>query len=107
MNHKVIKHSPLTEASYYILLSLKSPIHGYGIIKKVEEMTNGRLLLSAGTLYGVIMKFMKTNLIKLVSEQVTSKKKKEYVITQDGIDLLNYELKRLKEMVSNSEIEVR
>ena len=42
----------LTEAVYYILLSLLSPLHGYGIMQKVESMSGGRLRLAAGTLYG-------------------------------------------------------
>ena len=107
MEDKFRKYSPLTEATYYILLSLQRPLHGYGIIKKVENMTDGRLILAAGTLYGAIRKLISYNLITLVSEDVNNKKKKEYLITDDGIDLLNFELLRIKKMVSNSVIEVR
>ncbi len=48
----IVKHSPLTESSFYILLSLTKPLHGYGIIKEVEIMSNSRVKLAAGTLYG-------------------------------------------------------
>jgi len=97
----LIKLSPLTEATYYILLSLRAPLHGYGIIKNVEEITNGRLKLAAGTLYGVIQNLIKYNLIILYNIEENNKKKKEYLITNDGLDLLKYETKRLKEMIKN------
>lgn len=50
------KHIVLTEAYYYILLSLFKPLHGYGIMKKIAEMSDGRVKLAAGTLYGALSK---------------------------------------------------
>ena len=44
----------LTEGVYYILLSLTQPLHGYGIMQRVEEMSGGRLRMAAGTLYGAL-----------------------------------------------------
>ena len=44
----------LTEAVYYILLSLTDPLHGYGIMQNVEKLSGGRVRLAAGTLYGAI-----------------------------------------------------
>ena len=44
----------LTEAVFYILLALQKPLHGYGIMQETSELSNGRLILSAGTLYGAI-----------------------------------------------------
>ena len=70
-------------------------------------MTDGRLILAAGTLYGAISKLISYKLITLVSEDVSNKRKKEYLITDEGIDLLNFELLRIKKMVSNSIIEVK
>ena len=49
MNVKAQKYIPLTEATYYILLSLVKPMHGYGIMQMVEEMTNGEVKLGPGT----------------------------------------------------------
>ena len=46
MNGKAQKYIPLTEATYYILLSLVKPMHGYGIMQMVEEMTNGEVKLN-------------------------------------------------------------
>ena len=48
------EHIALTEAFYYILLSLYQPLHGYGIMQKAEEFSGGRVRLAAGTLYGAL-----------------------------------------------------
>ncbi len=94
----VQKFSPLTEASFFILLALNEPNHGYGIIKYVEEKTDGRLKLAPGTLYGVITTFLRNKLISL--EKIEGpKKKKTYRTTELGFTLLNHEVSRLKEMV--------
>ena len=68
MSKYVMKFSPLTETSYYILLSLIAPLHGYGIIKKVEEMSDGRIKLAAGTLYGAFTSLVNHKLIVLIGE---------------------------------------
>ena len=53
MNTKARKYIPLTEATYYILLSLVKPMHGYGIMQMVEEMTNGEVKLGPGLYTGI------------------------------------------------------
>ena len=63
MNTKARKYIPLTEATYYILLSLVKPMHGYGIMQMVEEMTNGEVKLGPGTLYGNTTKLLKEKLM--------------------------------------------
>jgi len=107
MEKKLLKFAPLSEATYYILLSLTKPLHGYGIIKKVELLTKKRLILAPGTLYGAIKTLLVNNLILLVSEDLDGKKKKMYEITYNGKKLLNYEINRLREMVSNGANELR
>ena len=94
--------TPLTEAFYYILLALRKPNHGYGIIQEVEELTNGRVQLGAGTLYGALQTLEKRAWIKLYSEDDSSRKKKEYIITPLGRKAFEKELERLKELVNNS-----
>lgn len=106
MDKKLLKFSPLTEATYYILLSLNNPLHGYGIIKKVEHLTDKRLRLAPGTLYGAISTLVQNELITLISEDKQGKGKKMYEITTPGKKLLYYEIKRLKEMVNNGIEEV-
>ncbi|HPU42023.1 MAG TPA: helix-turn-helix transcriptional regulator, partial [Acetivibrio clariflavus] len=75
---------PLTEAIFYILLAVRKPNHGYGIIQEVTEITGGRVILGPGTLYGAINSLLSKKWIKLYSEDKTSRKKKEYLITDDG-----------------------
>ena len=94
--------TPLTEAFYYILLALRKPNHGYGIIQEVEELTNGRVQLGAGTLYGALQTLEKRAWIELYSEDDSSRKKKEYIITPLGRKAFEKELERLKELVNNS-----
>ena len=96
------KQGALTEGVYYILLSLHNPLHGYGIIKNVEEITDGRVVLAAGTLYGAINSLLKKEWIVLISEEVETGKK-EYVITDKGKIAFDLELNRLKELVKNGE----
>ena len=100
------KLSPLTEATYYILLALVNPMHGYGIIKKVEEMSEGRVVLAAGTLYGALSKLLSYKLIELVGEDEDNPRRKIYSISDEGLDLLNYEITRLSEMVKNGKNEM-
>lgn len=90
----------LTEAVYYILLSLMQPLHGYGIMQNVEQLSGGRLRLAAGTLYGAISSMLDKGWITALDGAADSRKK-EYVITEAGRDILRAEYTRLKELVSN------
>ena len=92
--------NPLTEAVYYILLSLMQPLHGYGIMQNVEQLSGGRLRLAAGTLYGAISSMLDKGWITALDGAADSRKK-EYVITEAGRDILRAEYTRLKELVSN------
>ncbi|MCE9676389.1 PadR family transcriptional regulator [Paraclostridium bifermentans] len=91
-----VKGGALTEVTLYILLSLYNPNHGYGIMQFVEEKTNGRLILGAGTLYGAINTLVDKKWIQLVSEE---KKKKNYLITELGKEIVSKELKRLNDVL--------
>lgn len=95
------KQTAMTEAVYYILLSLQSPNHGYGIIQNTIELTKGRLELGAGTLYGAINTLLEKQWIRLYSEDKTSRKKKQYVITELGTEALRQEIERLEELLEN------
>jgi len=99
MDKDILKLSPLTESTFYTLLVLKRPMHGYGIIKEVEELTKGRLVLAAGTLYGVLQNLNKHDLISFINDHHVNKRRKEYIITSTGNDLHKYEIKRLKEVI--------
>ena len=90
----------LTEAVFYTLLALYSPLHGYGIMQQTEEMSQGRLKLSAGTLYGVLSKILDKKWIKELPVEEGSRKK-EYLITALGREVAQNELQRLEELVNN------
>ena len=90
----------LTEAVYYILLSLLQPLHGYGIMQNVERLSGGRLRLAAGTLYGAISTMLEKGWITALDNAADSRKK-EYVITAAGTSILRAEYQRLRELVDN------
>ena len=92
----------LTEAVYYILLSLVTPRHGYGIMQEAERMSQGRVKLAAGTLYGAINGLLDRGWIRGVPGESDSRRK-EYALTDRGREALEGELDRLKELVENGE----
>lgn len=96
------KELPLTEAVFYIMLALRHPNHGYGIIQEVEEMTGGRVSLGAGTLYGAVQTLEKKGWIKVYSADAGSRKKKEYLITELGREVFTAERERISELASNA-----
>lgn len=95
------KQTAMTESVYYILLSLGTPNHGYGIIQNTMELTDGRLELGAGTLYGALNTLLEKGWIRLYSEDKHSRKKKQYIITETGRLALQREMKRLEELLEN------
>ncbi len=96
------KPIPLTEALFYILLSLGEPNHGYGVIQQVSAMTGGRVVLGPGTLYGAINALLEKGWISLYSEETDARKKKEYLRTAAGTLALAQETARLEELVKNA-----
>ena len=95
-----MSHTALTEAVYYILLSLIEPRHGYGIMQNVSELSGGRVKLAPGTLYGAITTLLEKGWIAAIPGEAESRKK-EYIITDAGKEVLLAELSRLRELVSN------
>lgn len=92
----------LTEAVFYILLALQKPLHGYGIMQVTSELSNRRLVLSAGTLYGAISTLIDKGWIKPYDQGDNSdSRRKEYMITEVGKRILEAELERLQELVNN------
>lgn len=87
----------LTEATYLILLSLCSQRHGYSVMQFVSEMTNGRVNLGAGTLYGAINTLVEKKWI-LPLEGEKNSRKKEYIITDLGKQILKSDLERIEQL---------
>lgn len=90
----------LTESTYFILISLYEPLHGYGIMQKISELSNGRITMGAGTLYGAIVNMLDKKWIEIYSVDESSRKKKEYIITEVGKQVVKDEIKRLEELIS-------
>lgn len=98
------KQTPLTEALFYILLAVRKPNHGYGIIQEIEKITKHRLVLGPGTLYGAIQSLEKKGWIEIYSEDTASRKKKEYIITEAGRQAFSEEQRRLEELIANASL---
>lgn len=98
------KYQPLTESVFYILLATRKPNHGYGIIQEVKELTNDRINMGAGTLYGAIQTLESKKWIQVYSEETDSRKKKEYVITEEGKAAFLAETNRLSELLEHSKM---
>ena len=90
------KHIPLTETVYYILLVLFEPAHGYLIMQNVEELSQGEVRMAAGTLYGASENLLKWGFIETVESK--DKRRKVYVITEKGKQVLCLDHKRMKHM---------
>jgi DNA-binding PadR family transcriptional regulator len=104
MRHGVIRHNeqprnaePLTEAVLLILLSLaEQPRHGYSILKDVEEMSSGQVVLSTGTLYGALRRLLGDGWIERFEEEDASRDRHAYRLTANGRKSLQVEIARMK-----------
>ena len=92
------KYLPLTESTYYIMLTLIEPLHGYAVMQKVEEISKGTVKVGPGTLYGAFTALEKEKLIVKVKEE---KRRKSYVLTPKGKNVLLNQIKRLEIMTRN------
>lgn len=90
----------LTEAAFYILLSLHEPLHGYGIMQQTVRMSGGRVHLAAGTLYGALNTLCDRGWIEAVPGTGNARQKK-YRITPLGRHMARQELERLEELARN------
>ena len=91
---------PLTETIFYVLLALGAPLHGYGIMQRVNELTAGRVALGAGTLYGALTNLTEKGWIRPLPG-AAEERKKEYMITDAGRSIVAGELERLEELLLN------
>jgi DNA-binding PadR family transcriptional regulator len=94
------ENGALTETVFYILLSMYQSMHGYGVMQNAEKLSNGRVILGAGTLYGAINTLLKKGWIIAV-ESAENSRKKEYIITESGKKAVATELQRLEELLRN------
>lgn len=93
------KYIPMTETAYYILLVLNEPLHGYGIIQKVEKITEGRIRIGAGTIYGTLSKLEKDGVIDIVD---VTQRRKIYKQSAIGNLLIRNEIERIKQLIQHA-----
>ena len=95
---------PLTEATLFIMLSLASePKHGYAIMKEVKSLSEGRVLLSTGTLYGALKRLLEDGWIERTDGAGSSdggRPRKVYALTRLGRRVLDGEVKRLRDLIA-------
>ena len=96
LNYK--KYLPLTESTAYILLALSEPLHGYGVMQKVETMSQGTVKIGPGTLYGAFSNLEKEGLIAKAGEE---KRRKSYLLTEKGKGLLKEHIRRIEILLEN------
>jgi DNA-binding PadR family transcriptional regulator len=91
--------TPLTEPVLLVLLSLaEEPRHGYSIIKDVERVSDGRVVLSTGTLYGALQRLLENGWIEDFEEEERSRDRRAYRLTVRGRKNLQLEVERLKHL---------
>ena len=89
------KYLPLTESTYYIMLTLVEPLHGYAVMQKVEDISKGTVKVGPGTLYGALTSLEKEGMIIKVKEE---NRRKSYLLTPKGKKVLMNQIKRLEIM---------
>ena len=95
----ISKQLPLTEATYYILLALVTPKHGYAVMQEAEQISQGTLRLAPGTLYGAFSSLEKSQLITLVGNEG---RRKIYQITETGVQVLLGQIQRMEIMLQSA-----
>ena len=88
----------LTEPMYYILLALLEECCGVDIMEKVKRLSHDRVVVGPGTLYAMLAKFEENDIIRLTTSEG---RRKSYVITENGRQMLRKEYERLKIMVED------
>ncbi|MGB5843974.1 MAG: helix-turn-helix transcriptional regulator [Anaerolineales bacterium] len=97
-DEKLNKYLPLTEATYYIMLTLIEPLHGYGVMQKVEQISQGTVKVGPGTLYGAFSSLEKEGLISMVKAE---QRRKSYQLTEKGSRVMASQIERLEIMADN------
>lgn len=92
------KYIPMTETTYYTLLSVTEPRHGYAIMQYVSELTKERIMLGTGTLYTMVGRLVSDGVIEIVPSE---EGKKTYMVTDVGKELLRLETQRLEKQLTD------
>ena len=102
-----MENLPLTESVFLVLLSLaEQPRHGYSILKDVEHMSGGRVVLSTGTLYGALQRLLSQGWIERFEEDVASRDRRAYQLTAKGRRNLQAEIDRMRHLTKLARLRV-
>src|SRR5436305_5598793 len=113
MRHIVERHDdssnrPLTEPVFLILASLADqPRHGYALLQDIQQMSQQRVLLSTGTLYGALRRLLEEGWIERFSQEDTSREKQAYQLTREGRRQLELEIGRMKQLMRVASIRLK
>ena len=99
------KQEPLTESYYYILLCLyKKPLHGYGIMQETARLSEGKVKIGSGTMYGAVSNMlMKGWIVEAVNEEPNDNRKRMYQITERGKEILKVEIERIRYLLQSAD----
>lgn len=103
MDINYARYLPLSEATFYVLVALDEPLHGYAIMQKVESISEGNVVIGPGTLYGVFSTLEKQGLIDKVREE---ERRKIYALTEKGRQVLAEQVRRMAIMLRNGELAI-
>lgn len=99
---------PLTEPVFLILTSLaEQPRHGYALLQDIEDMSNGRVVLSTGTLYGALRRLLEDDWIERFQQPDTSRDKQAYKLTAEGRRQLQTEVDRMKRLTRMATVRMK
>lgn len=96
---KSLDEDILTDSTYYILLTMVEPIHGYGIMQQVQEISSGEVIIGPASLYTILKKLQTANLIELLEEE--EERRKNYRLTDKGKEILKKDINRRITMVEH------
>lgn len=94
---KALDEDILTDSTYYILLTMAEPIHGYGIMQQVQEISKGEVVIGPASLYTILKKLQTADLIELLEDE--EERRKNYRLTDKGKTILKKDIKRRITMV--------
>jgi DNA-binding PadR family transcriptional regulator len=98
MSENMNRYLPLSEATAYILMALSEPLHGYGVMKSIEVLTQGAVKVGPGTLYGALSTLKKQGLISMVDVE---ERRKIYQLTPKGKQVLKLHIEHTSVIVEN------
>lgn len=98
---KALDENILTDSTYYILLALAIPKHGYAIMQEVSERSNETVEIGPASLYTILNKLQKNNLIELIED--STDRRKCYKLTERGKEIIIHDIERRKKMVEYGE----